>query len=68
MNYFDLEVYMGHGNISVNSFGSVLWSGYYIIAHSSNSTLLVRLDPPDSLLQMNYLQNIKYTHNCFFTC
>ncbi len=35
--------------------------GYYIMVHSLNLTF------HDSLLQMNYLQNIIIVHACFFT-
>ncbi len=58
INYFDLRTYIVHG----------VWYASYIITHSSNSTLLilVLLDLPDSLLQINYLQSIIFAHACLF--
>ncbi len=33
MHHFDLQIYLGHGKIRVNSYGGVQWSRYYIITH-----------------------------------
>ncbi len=50
-----------------NSFGGGIWEVCYIIAHSSNSMFRILLDPPDSLLQLNYLPNIIIDNACIFS-
>ncbi len=58
INYFELQAYLVHGNVKVNSFDGWQHVLCIIIAHPSNSTLTVFLDPPKSLLLTNYLKNM----------
>ncbi len=57
-NYFDIQAYLDHEDVRKFNLGAVRCVLYYIITYSSNSTLLMFLDPPESLLHINYLQNI----------
>ncbi len=67
MIYFDLQAYLGHSNTRVDSFGGTWCVICYIIIYSSNSKCYPTFaDPPDCLLQTNYLQNVIIAHDCFF--
>ncbi len=57
-NVFDIQAYLEHEDVRKFNLGAALCALCYIIAHSSNSTLLMFLDPLESLLHINYLQNM----------
>ncbi len=58
IHFFDIQAYLEHEDVKKFNLGAALSVLCYIIAHSSNSTLLVFLDPPECLLHINYLQNM----------
>ncbi len=58
MNLLDIQAYLEHEDVRKFNLGAALRALCYIIAHSSNSTLLLFWDPPEALLNINYLQNM----------